>query len=207
MRRIRLTQRAAEEIVAQGTQVKAESTQEIADPPEFTPGFDVRLAQLKSSWTKSLGLWKATACFVVNNRADDSFVFDVCAPAAAAKPNGNDSMRFYVVWRGRWESLHGAVEIPKYLSGDAIQVSGDGHGNYVVDNYGLREGKIPGQNYSDWGTLYFDKRFFQWIGSTLDIVSKNEISLKTRFVQVVTGATLREGRLELTTDTVRVLDQ
>ena len=93
--------------------------------------YDVRPARLQTAWTQNAaGVWVASACFIVNDVADDSFVFPVFAPTATASPGGTseterlaavasaeeeeetetpaDAARMFVVWRGRWELLSGA---------------------------------------------------------------------------------------------------
>lgn len=90
--------------------------------------YEVRPARLQTAWTQNaVGMWTATACFIVNNIADTSFIFPVYAPTASANPGGTvGTSRFFVVWRGRWELLAevGAVrtlsltkiEVPKSLN-------------------------------------------------------------------------------------------
>ena len=72
--------------------------------------YDVRPARLESAWTQNnVGLWTATASFLVNDVADSSFVFPVYAPTATEDPGGEvQTTRFFVIWRGRWELVAGA---------------------------------------------------------------------------------------------------
>lgn len=78
--------------------------------------YDIRPARLQSAWSQNAaGVWVATACFVVNNVADTSFIFDISAPTAAANPGGTvGTTAFFVVWRGRWELLASAGASPTY---------------------------------------------------------------------------------------------
>ena len=91
--------------------VKLFGNKDIDDDGQVDGGlfYDVRPARLQSAWTQSNGVWTATACFVVNDAVDTSFVFPVYAPTATSSPGGTvGTTCFFVVWRGRWELIAGA---------------------------------------------------------------------------------------------------
>ena len=83
--------------------------------PNTSLFYDVRPAVLTSEWTQnSAGLWSATAQFIINDAVDTSFTADIVAPTATANPGGTvGTTRFYLVWRGRWEMVAGAVSNAK----------------------------------------------------------------------------------------------
>ncbi|MBR4753146.1 MAG: hypothetical protein IK077_15450, partial [Thermoguttaceae bacterium] len=159
--------------------------------------YDVRPARLQTSWSQNqAGVWKASACFVTQSgTVDTSFVFDVYAPLATSQPIGVVGVeRFFVVWRGRWEAIQQNFVAPRYTGGDHIQVSGAaGPDGYAIDNKGVCEAKLVtrgvADSYSDVGTLYLGGTYFKWVPSTLDIVGKKELWLKTGRKRVVTGVT------------------
>ncbi|MBP5623099.1 MAG: hypothetical protein J6X44_13915 [Thermoguttaceae bacterium] len=213
MRKFKINRQIAERIVEAGTVPKYASTQEI-ERPEFDESscVDVRPARLQSAWTQNdAGAWKATACFIVNDRVDASFVFDVYAPLATTQPQGVAGVdRFFVVWRGRWEAIQQNFAAPRYTGGDHIQVSGAaGPDGYAIDNKGVCEVKLVtrgvADSYSDVGTLYLGGTYFKWVPSTLDIVGKKELWLKTGRKRVVTGVTLTNGNIDVTTEEIVVL--
>ena len=185
----------ARELVELGRKLSGKSIQTIAKPTPAQADEDIRLARLQSAWTRnSAGLWKATACFIVGDggRVDTSFVFEVCCPTAVVKPDGEPySWRFYVVWRGRWESLQHYVKPGvKYGGGHAIELSryDSDTGAILIDNAGLRGAKVAtDDSYTDQnGILYFNPRHFAWTASSIDIVGKKEIRLRTHLVTVTT---------------------
>ena len=128
MKELKLTPSAARAIVESA---RPETLRSVHDPDPLPPPIplapDIRLARLQTAWRRDeSGLWRATACFVVGDvgRVDPSFEFEVVAPMARSQPYGSPkSERFYVVWRGRWESLQTpAPYIPRYVSGVATAV-------------------------------------------------------------------------------------
>lgn len=191
--------------------------QDAAPAPEYAPAsrfYDIRPARLQTAWTQNqAGLWTATARFIVNDVVDDSFTFPVCAPTATSSPGGTaGTSRFFVVWRGRWEMIAGiSGSSARYTGGDHIQVSGvAGPNGYAIDNKGLCEAKLvtrgQADSYADTGTLYLGGAYFKWVSSTLDIVGKKELWLKTGRKRVVTDVTLTNGNLNVTTEEIVVLD-
>lgn len=193
---------------------RAINRQEPPEIPEYARGmlfYDIRPARLKTAWWRDdSGLWRATANFVIGDvgRVDSSFTFDVCAPMARSQPYGSpNSERFYVVWRGRWESLQTpAPYIPRYVSGVATAVYTNANGDYQIDNVGVQNVKIPGDSYADWGTFYLSPAQFEWGSSSLDIVGKKEARIKTTQKEVVTSVALNaNGTLDVTTERVNVL--
>lgn len=127
---------------------------------------------------------------------------------ARSQPYGSPkSERFYVVWRGRWESLQTpAPYIPRYVSGVATAVYTNANGDYQIDNVGVQNVKIPGDSYADWGTFYLSPAQFEWGSSSLDIVGKKEARIKTTQKEVVTSVALNaNGTLDVTTERVNVL--
>ncbi|MBQ9811690.1 MAG: hypothetical protein IJM54_00125 [Thermoguttaceae bacterium] len=214
MEKIKINRQIAEKIVEAGTVPKYVSTQEI-ERPEFDDysRVDVRPARLQSAWTQNeAGVWKASACFIVNDRVDSSFAFDVYAPLATSPPQGVAGVeRFFVVWRGRWEAIQQHFVAPRYTGGDHIQVSGAaGPDGYAIDNKGVCEVKLVtrgvADSYSDVGTLYLGGTYFKWVPSTLDIVGKKELWLKTGRKRVVTGVTQdANGNVTAATEEIVVL--
>ena len=148
--------------------------------------------RLLSAWAQdSNGVWKGRAGFInpTTGRPDASYIFDVYCPAASGRPEGDPySWRFWAAWRGRWESLQQPVYQRIYVGGSYISAGAYDVdlGGYRIDNEGLTNAVVPGDAYSNTKTLYFNRRFFQWIPSTLDIVGKKEISLVGRYETVVT---------------------
>lgn len=208
--KIVLTQRAAEAIVDAGVSSRYAFTQEYDESREtisYAP--IIRLARLQTEWARNEErFWQATACFVVGDKVDKSYEFDVFAPLAASKPTGvPQNQRFYVVWRGRWESMQTLPFIPTYKSGNAIQVQSDGTGNYTVVNDGLTNAIVYGENYNDRGTLYFDPRRFKWQSSSADIPGKKEVTIKTISKNVVTNVEYDEnGRLVVKRERVTLIE-
>ena len=110
MTKLIISDEAARAVVKAGTTLKTKSVQRvprIQDAPASEEKDDVRPARLQSSWAQnSAGVWHATACFIVNDTVDTSFVFPVYAPTSTGNPGGEaGSSRFFVVWRGRWELM------------------------------------------------------------------------------------------------------
>ena len=198
MQKMTITPSAARKIVELGAAPSEVATSDPAFVPEpYRPAeeFDIRPARLQSEWTRnSAGLWRATACFIVGDggRVDTSFVFEVCCPTAVVKPDGEPfSWRFFVVWRGRWESLQQYVKPgTKYAAGRGIEILryDESTGAVLIDNAGIRGAKIAtDDSYTDSnGYLYFNPRHFSWTASSIDIVGKREVRLRTSLVKVVT---------------------
>ena len=194
MRRLNVTRDAAREIVRAGAEPSEVAIYETPEaPPPWRPEFDVRPCRLLSAWTQNdAGVWQGRACFIIpeTGRPDPSFIFDVYCPAASGRPEGDPySWRFWAAWRGRWESLQQPVYQRIYVGGSYISAGAYDVdlGGYRIDNEGLTNAVVPGDAHSNTKTLYFNRRFFQWIPSTLDIVGKKEISLVGRYETVVTG--------------------
>ena len=151
--------------------------------------------RLLSTWAQdSAGVWYGRACYVnpETGRPDATDLFDVYCPAASGRPEGEAYS-----WRAwarfdkklqRWESLQQPVYQRIYVGGSYISAGAYDVdlGGYRIDNEGLTNAVVPGDAYSNTKTLYFNSRFFQWIPSTLDIVSKKEISLVVHYETVVT---------------------
>ena len=198
VKKMTITSAAARRIVELGASSREVSTSEpgyVPEPYRPVEEVEIRLARLQSAWERNAaGLWHAQACFIVGDggRADTSFLFDACCPTAVVKPEGEPySWRFYVVWRGRWESLQHYVKPgAKYAGGAAIEVSryDSSSGAILIDNAGLRGAKVAtDDSYTDQnGILYFNPRHFSWKSSSIGIVGKREICLRTRLVKVVT---------------------
>lgn len=188
--------------------------EEAQPAPEYDAAsrfYDIRPARLHTAWTQNqAGLWTATARFIVNDVVDNSFTFDVCAPTATASPGGvAQTTRFFVVWRGRWELLAGVAQRARYGGGDHIQVATAPTGSsydYLIDNKGVCEAKLvaggQADSYADTGTLYLNGTHFKWVSSTLDIVGKKELWLKTSTFSCVTNVGLENGNIVFTTGTV-----
>ena len=190
MSEIRIRSDAARAIVSGGTVPKTKSVQTVSRAQQVQQQRDdIRLARLQSPWTQQdSGLWTATACFIVGDvgKIDSSFVFDVCAPLARSKPLGLSRIsRFWVIWRGRWESLETPVSIPRYVGGNSISVTTNDDGDYQIDNYGLRCAAIPNDYHSQWGTLYFASQFFMW-RTAEGMDGTKELSLKWKWLDVLT---------------------
>ncbi len=190
MRKLTLTETAAQTLAENLAPAKIVCEQETPDSaPTYRPCQDIRLARLQSPWTQQdSGLWTATACFIVGDvgKIDSSFVFDVCAPLARSKPLGLSRIsRFWVIWRGRWESLETPVSIPRYVGGNSISVTTNDDGDYQIDNYGLRCAAIPNDYHSQWGTLYFASQFFMW-RTAEGMDGTKELSLKWKWLDVLT---------------------
>ena len=89
MEKITISRSAARAIVEAGTEPKHSSIQEpIPVPPDdFEQSLDLRLARVNSPWTQNeAGVWRATANFIVNDRVDASFQFEIFAPLASQAP-------------------------------------------------------------------------------------------------------------------------
>ena len=160
--------------------------------PKGGGGPVLKPCRLLSSWAQNdAGVWQGRACFIIpeTGRPDPSFIFDVYCPAASGRPEGEPySWRYWAAWRGRWESLQQPVYQRIYVGGSYISAGAYDVdlGGYRIDNEGLTNAVVPGDAYSNTKTLYFNRRFFQWIPSTLDIVGKKEISLVGRYETVLT---------------------
>ena len=119
--------------------------------------------------------------------------------------NGEEREFLWVVWRGRWEALQ-QPQTPRYIGRLGIGVGAYDYelGGYPIDNYGVRSVRVPGESYEDSnGTLYFSPLFFRWTPSSLDIVGKKEINLKTTsrnlVTDVVNGRAVKETFIMLDT--------
>lgn len=163
--------------------------------PKGGGGPVLKPCRLLSSWAQNdAGVWQGRACFIIpeTGRPDPSFVFDVYCPAASGRPEGEPySWRFWAAYdkdRKRWESLQQPVYQRIYVGGSYISAGAYDVdlGGYRIDNEGLTNAVVPGDAYSNTKTLYFNRHFFQWIPSTLDIVGKKEISLVGRYETVLT---------------------
>ena len=206
MTKLKVTQDVVKSIVDSGTTRKTKSIQKFSSIQDSTVvGAEIRLARAITTWSQNdAGLWKTTACFVVNDKLDLSFQFEAVAPLADDKPfDDSTSKRFYVIWRGRWEVM--SPQVPKYGSGNGISIREIGNGRYEVRNNGIVNAVIRGENYKDWGTLYFSPSTFHWNPNAPEIVGKRELCLKAKRVQVVTGVKMVNGSVEVTTETVKVL--
>lgn len=177
--------------------------------------YDIRPARLQTAWTQNAaGLWRATARFIVNDAVDNSFTFPVYAPTATSSPGGTaGTTRFFVIWRGRWEMMQSFQPVARYYGGDHIQVTSlESASGYSINNTGMTQANIVTNGvkgtYYDWGTFYLNGKFFKWVPSTLDIIDKRELWLKTARKQVVTGVSLNpNGTLNVTTEYVTVLSE
>ena len=210
MTKLKVTQDVVKSIVDSGTTRKTKSIQKFSSIQDSTVvGSEIRLARAITTWSQNdAGLWKTTACFVVNDKIDKEFQFEAVAPLAAGKPKEDyPTKRFYVIWRGRWEVMSPQTRVPNYGPGKGISSEWPAEGPYdiIFHNAGIVNAVIRGENYKDWGTLYFSPASFYWESKTLDIVGKRELCLKTKRVQVVTGVKMVNGSAEVTTETVRVL--
>ena len=138
----------------------------------------------------SNGVWHMpTAKFVdeitLTRGTENVDVYMTRALDSTFKNLGNAWFNRWAVYRNnRWELLdfQWTDSDTQYQSGSYISVNSD----RTIDNEGLTNAVVPGNAYSNTKTLYFNSRFFQWIPSTLDIVSKKEISLVVHYETVVT---------------------
>lgn len=176
-------------------------------------GVEIRLAQLTTGlvWDSTARIYKATARYYDNGRPDTSgYTFDVYATAISSSTTASRltlNTRVWIIARNdRWELLEiNDQYVPTYGSGTYCQVSTDMSGTYtyVIDNVGTTEIKVAGYtSYTNTKVLYFSPAYFQWVSSSLDIVGKKDLSLKTKQVTVVTG--IVNGTP--TTETITVLD-
>lgn len=209
-RKLIVTQAAAEAVVTAGTPTRDVATQDLTPPePVCMPGADIRLARALTAWERTAtGIWRTTACFVVNDKLDRSFQFPVYAPLAATEPPDDPNVkRFYVIWRGRWEVMSSQHQVIKYGPGNAISIETTPTGpfDHIFHNAGVVDATIRGDSYRDRGTMYLSPAYFYWEPKTLDIVGKRELCLRVKSVRVVTDVKLVDGKLELATEDVRVL--
>lgn len=176
-------------------------------------GVEIRLAQITKgfSWDSTARIYKATARYYDNGRPDTSGnTFDLYAPAISSSETASRitlNTRVWIIARNdRWELLEiNDPYIPTYGSGEYCVVTTDPTYTYTyrVNNTGTTEVKVAGYtSYTNTKDLYFSPAYFQWVQSTLDIVGKRDLSLKTRQVTVVTG--INNGTP--TTETITVLD-
>lgn len=159
-------------------------------PPEASRAssvfYDVRPALLKSAWAaNAAGLYCATACFIINDVADASFVFPICAPTATSKPAGSaNSSKFFVIWRGRWEVLQPekqSATAPTYTGGSGISIyRNPGGEDYIVDNRGAVYIDCGSNStfYPNGGPIRFNPAYFQLISDPA-VVGGKLVSLKT----------------------------
>lgn len=187
MKRLTMTQEAAREVVAAGT----EGTERACyDAPPFaegwTPPTETRPCRLRSAWRKTAeGIWSAKAVFLDNPDA----LVDVYSVAGGSPPEGEPyEWTFYAVWRGRWESTQQPVERKAYIAGDAISVGiyDSELGGIPIVNMGVCRAQIAGESRQETKTLYFSPIWFKWIPSSLDIAGKREVAIKAKAVEVVT---------------------
>ena len=205
MRELRVTRRAARELVEYGSSNVETALQDEEPQPVASPSpFDARPALLQTDWTQnSAGLWRGTACFLVGDacQVDTSFVFEVCCPTATSRPSGEAGVwRFWAVWRGRWESLQhaaGSGVATNYVGGVGIDVGAYDSvlGGRPITNMGVRSVVIPGSGYEARAdALYLASNHFKWRDSST--TTGKEACLKTRRLNVVTnivnGSPVRE---------------
>ena len=193
MKRLTMTQEAAREVVAAGT----EGTERACyDAPPFaegwTPPTEARPCRLRSAWRKTAeGIWSAKAVFLdagAQSGNSDALV-DVYSVAGGSPPEGDPyEWTFYAVWRGRWESTQQPVERKAYIAGDAISVGiyDSELGGIPIVNMGVCRAQIAGESRQETKTLYFSPIWFKWIPSSLDIAGKREVAIKAKTVDVVT---------------------
>lgn len=176
-------------------------------------GVEIRLAQTRSAFTYDAAAkaYKATARYFDMGQADTSgYTFDVYAPAISSSTTISrytTNTRIWIIARNsRWELLEiNDPTIATYGSGIYCEVASDLSGSYtyVINNVGTTEIKVAGYtSYINTKVLYFSPTYFQWVSSSLDIVGKKDLSLKTKQVTVVTG--IVNGTP--TTETITVLD-
>lgn len=176
-------------------------------------GVEIRLAQLTTRlvWDSTAKIYKATARFYDNGRPDTSgYTFELYAPAVTQSATASRFTRYNRVWiiarNDRWELLEiDDPYIPTYGSGSYCEIVTDLSNTYtyVLNNTGTTVVKVAGYtSYTNTKDLYFSPTYFQWVQSTLDIVGKRDLSLKTKQVTVVTG--IVNGTP--TTETITVLD-
>lgn len=211
MEKITISRSAARAIVEAGTEPKLSSIQEPipALPDDFEQSIDLRLARVNSPWTQNeAGVWRATANFIVNDRVDASFQFEVFAPLASGAPTG--SSKIWAIWRGRWESLQTQFAVPKYKGGDHMSIYREPSGeDYVVDNRGLTQVVVVNGQGTETssrliGPLYLDDAFFQLVN--LGAGAKG-VSLKLSQINVVTSVAQDEttGKISATSARIPVL--
>ena len=176
-------------------------------------GVEIRLAQLTTGlvWDSTARIYKATARYYDNGTPDTSgYTFDVYAPAIGSSTTASRftlNTRVWIIARNdRWELLEiNDPFIPTYGSGVYCEVVSDFSNTYtyVVNNTGTTEVKVAGyKSYTNTKVLYLSPTYFEWVSSSLDIVGKKDLSLKTKQVTVVTG--IVNGTP--TTETITVLD-
>ena len=171
--------------------------------------YDIRPATIISSWRKNdAGLWSARAHFLVNDKVDRSFSFDVVAPTAKKSPSDlSESDKFYAIWRGRWELLSNRISPTRYGPGKGISIEYPMSGEYgvIFHNAGVVEVVIQDNTYRDWGTLYLSSYQFYWNSSLTDTVGKKVLCIKTKSIDVVTGVTMVDGSVKVTKERVSVI--
>lgn len=162
MKRLTMTQEAAREVVAAGT----EGTERACyDAPPFaegwTPPTEARPCRLRSAWRKTAeGIWSAKAVFLDNPDA----LVDVYSVAGGSPPEGEPyEWTFYAVWRGRWESTQQPVERKAYIAGDAISVGiyDSELGGIPIVNMGVCRAQIAGESRQETKTIYFSPIWFK----------------------------------------------
>lgn len=129
-----------------------------------------------------------------------------------SKPNGGTLNYYLAIFNdsdARYEIVSRPLQfIPRYVAGVATAVYTNANGDYQIDNVGTVNVKVAGDtSYTDTGTLYFSPTYFAWGSSSLDIVGKKEIKLKTKRIQVVTDVALSGGSLDVTKEWVTVVDE
>ena len=218
MKRYRLSEETARELVEVGTVPKYVSVQEIEEPPfdcePLPASLELRLARLQTRWYRNeQGLYQATACFLDDKNAVDlSTEFDVYAPLAHGDPDGTPRWeKFYVVYRNdRWESIQTLPTIPKYKSGDHMAIYLDGVGpDYIVDNAGLTHANTVDQYGYDVGPtlrgrLAFDDKRFEIVNIS-DAVKG--LTVKYAVKRVVTDVAFdNDGRLNVTKEWIAAIE-
>lgn len=157
--------------------VKLFGNKDIDDDGQVDGGlfYDVRPARLQSAWTQNAAnVWTATACFVVNDVADTSFVFPVYAPTATSSPGGTvETTCFFVVWRGRWELIAGAGTVnPTYTTATTLGVNGVNY-IYVLNTTAGNTTKLVTGVTASSNTLIFNTITGTYAASTAKTVVKD----------------------------------
>lgn len=157
----------------------------------------VKPFRLRSYWTKAAGAVYTAQAIEIDPKtqanAQGAVLVDVYSVTGGAPPEGAPySWLFYAVWneeRERWESLQQPQIKEPAISGDYITVYDydSNRGGCAVNNEGVWFMQIPGDSYQSVKNTYFDKTFFKWIPSELDIVGKKDVSIRAHYENVVVG--------------------
>lgn len=153
--------------------------------------------RLRTYWTNVDGEgWKARAIQIdprTGGNVPGAVLVDVYSATGGTPPEGAPySWTFYAMWseeRERWESLQQQQIKEPAISGDYITVYeyDNVRGGCAVNNEGVWFMQIPGDSYQSVKNTYFDKNFFKWIPSELDIVGKKDVSIRAHYENVVVG--------------------